>query len=122
MSTVTDAMSVIGTIDGVDGVYPNQLPNIVASDDTKTVILLTEAVGDTPAEHGSDKAISFNRSVAVNIFYGLSKSDQASVVEQTIFNAFEAARGGETYSAPHTYDPKTGQYTKVFQFSNQKER
>ncbi|MCI1985320.1 MAG: DUF806 family protein [Lactobacillus sp.] len=122
MSTVTDAQAVIGTIDGVDGVYPNMLPGPVADDTAKTVILLTEATGESPDEYGSDKATRFRRAVAVNIFYGLSKSDQASAVEEAIFNAFEAAGWGEIYSAPHTFDPSTGQYTKAFQFANTKER
>lgn len=122
MSTVMDAKAIIDGIPKIDGVYPNKLPDEVAADTKSTVILLTESQGETPDEYGGNKATRFSRAVALNIFYGLSKSGDASAVEKAIFNAFEAAEWGEIYSAPHTYDPTTSQYTKVFQFQNQKER
>ena len=122
MSTVMDAKAILDKVPNVDGVYPNKLSDMVASDPVPTVILLTGSHGETPDEYGGNKATRFSRAVAVNIFYGLSKSGNASAVEKAIFNAFEAAGWGEIYSAPHTYDPTTSQYTKVFQFQNQKER
>ncbi|WP_262316412.1 DUF806 family protein [Lacticaseibacillus parakribbianus] len=122
MSTVMEAKAIIDQVPHLDGVYPNRLPDAAADDTTSTVVLLTEAQGDTPDEYGGDKATRFTRTVAINIFYGLSKTDDASAVERAVFDAFEGAGWGETYSAPHTYDPTTGQYTKVFQFTNQKER
>jgi hypothetical protein len=117
-----DAKAIIDGIPKIDGVYPNKLPDEVATDTESTVILLTESQGEAPDEYGGNKATRFSRAVALNIFYGLSKSGDASAVEKAIFNAFEAAGWGEIYSASHTYDPTTSQYTKVFQFQNQKER
>jgi hypothetical protein len=117
-----DAKAIIDGIPKIDGVYPNKLPDEVAADTKSTVILLTESQGETPDEYGGNKATRFSRAVALNVFYGLFKSGDASAVEKAIFNAFEAAGWGEVYSAPHTYDLTTSQYTKVFQFQNQKER
>lgn len=122
MSAVTEVAALLKPIDGVDGVYPTKLPDNVSTDTANTVILVTETLADSPAVFGSDKTTTFKRTVAINIFYGLSKSDQSDDIEGAIFSALENAGWYQTYTAGHVLDPDTNQLSRAMQFTNQKER
>lgn len=122
MSAVTEVVALLKPIKGVDGVYPNKLPDKVSSDTTNTVILVTETLAASPANFGSDKTIAYNRTVAINIFYGLSKSDQSDQVEEAIFSALENAGWYQSFTSGHVLDPDTNQLSRASQFTNTKER
>lgn len=122
MSAVMDAFNVLQSVEGIDDIATLELSDEQVADTDDTIVLITEVQSNYTAGYGSDRTTSFNDTVALNIFYGLSKSEQSDTLEQAIFDAMENAGWYQTIAGAHIYDPYTHQYSIAKQFTHTKER
>jgi len=122
MAAVMEVKDILQGLSGIDGIATLQLSDAQAVDVEDTIVLISEVQSNYTADYGSDRTTAFNDTVAINIFYGLSKTEQSDDLEQAIFDAMENAGWYQNIAGAHTYDPDTHQYSIAKQFTHRKER
>jgi hypothetical protein len=111
MTAVEDAKATLASIEGLDGVWCNNIPSSAATDLTLTELLLTDDGSSTEAS-GNDDFHALTQEVEVQIWYARKTIDYEAI-ELAILKALTSAHWQVSGWKRRVLDPDTKQLSNT---------